>query len=193
MCTVLFAGAACSEDDPSSDKTYEKGDFYNENGIRGVIFKVSEDGSHGLIVSLDESEAEAWATGFPAATGADSQSDVKANMEAIGAIADWQMKFPAFAWCEMKNAAGVKGWYLPAYDELGCLYETYAAGKDAFNKTLADNGGTAIAPTGESPYYWSSSENAIKASEAAAFGLSGGNYLFRAKTVLCRVRAIHEF
>ncbi len=38
-------------------RTYSIGDYYNENGKRGVVFEVWDGGRHGKIVSLDETKA----------------------------------------------------------------------------------------------------------------------------------------
>ena len=46
-------------------KTYKVGDYYNENGKKGVVFKVSVGGRHGKIVSMVESkEALNWDSAF---------------------------------------------------------------------------------------------------------------------------------
>ena len=34
-------------------KAYNIGDFYNKNGIKGIVIKVDASGEHGLIMSLD--------------------------------------------------------------------------------------------------------------------------------------------
>ena len=38
------------------DGTYKIGDLYSENGLKGVVFAVEQNGEHGKIVSLDEAE-----------------------------------------------------------------------------------------------------------------------------------------
>ncbi|MBP3548153.1 MAG: serine/threonine protein kinase, partial [Alistipes sp.] len=40
-----------------SEHKYCVGDYYNENGLEGVVFEVWDDGRHGKIVSLDEIKA----------------------------------------------------------------------------------------------------------------------------------------
>jgi hypothetical protein len=38
---------------------YKVGDFYSEGGAMGIVYTVSDDGAHGMIVSLNEAEC-AW-------------------------------------------------------------------------------------------------------------------------------------
>ena len=198
LCAAIFAGTACSDDDSSSDKTYRTGDFYSDGGVRGIVIKITDGGRHGLIVSLDENDVSSWASAEAVTmdTRATNTDDGSVNMMAVEAISGWQTKFPAFAWCGAKNTGGVSGWYLPAYYELGNLLDVYLADKAAFNKTLTDNGGTAIAPTADNYYYWSSSQNllAAKVSEAAVLGfLDEGTRAFMEKDRTARVRAVRVF
>ncbi len=41
----------------TSTRTYKFGDYYNENGKQGVVFEVTDNGRHGMIVSLNETRA----------------------------------------------------------------------------------------------------------------------------------------
>ena len=107
-------------------KRYNIGDYYNENGLEGVVFDVWDDGRHGKIVSLDETQT-AWDSrvgvtnnGFGKSnftngirTYADNESDGKANTNKIIARSDSKY-FCAFEWCRAKG----RSWYLPAKKEL---------------------------------------------------------------------------
>ena len=85
------------------------GQYYDYNGLRGVVFAVNEDGTHGLIISLDEVMIE-WSTFRKeelCKVGATDQYDGAKNMEAV---ADYIAKnnlawdhFPAFKWCKEKG------------------------------------------------------------------------------------------
>lgn len=196
LCAMVSGGVSCSDED-SPEKVYRVGDFYASGQVKGVVFAVEDQGRHGLIVSLDETEAQ-WAIEAAAAirTGADDDQEGEDNMEAIRLIADWQTKFPAFAWCATLNPGADTGWFLPAFEELAMLYNSYAANVEAFNKMLTDHGGTALAlPSSEDGKYWSSSENLImgKESEAAYFYLSDAAIGFGDKAAVARVRAIRKF
>ena len=197
LLVAAFVGTACSDDDNSSDKTYKIGDFYDVGGVQGVVFKVTDEGRHGLIVSLDENSAVDWATEAAAmeVTGATNDSDGAVNMIAIEAISGWQTKFPVFAWCATKNTGSVTGWYLPAFYELADIFEAYEMDKESFNKSLTDNRGTAFILTENNDVYWSSSENLVsgRQNQAAFFGFFDKTFGFREKARLARARAIHVF
>ncbi len=134
-------------------RTYSIGDYYNENGKRGVVFQVWDDGRHGKIISLDETRV-AWDSrvkweenGYSGGTRtyADSESDGKANTDKIMARSDSQY-FPPFTWCRAKGSS----WYMPARDEVKQIYNN----KDKLNSTLSQYGGTALT----NYRYWSSTE-----------------------------------
>lgn len=194
---LACVAASCSDDDPTPAKTYSAGDFYNEKGVRGVVFKTSDGGRHGLMVSLDESAPVQWATdaAFAVKTGAIETNDGEENMQTIERIDGWRTMFPAVAWCAALNANGVEGWFLPAFYQLADFYVAFAVDPVAFNKTFTDNGGTAINPMPVYDYYWSSSENAItsKENEVAVFDFYNESYAFMKKNRTARVRAVHEF
>ena len=101
-------------------KSYKVGDYYNEGGKEGVVFEVSADGRHGKIVSLDEANLP-WCTDeqFERAivVGASSTTDGKANTDRVMARSDSD-EYLAFVWCRAKG----RDWYLPAKDELKCIY-----------------------------------------------------------------------
>lgn len=121
-------------------KTYKVGDFYDENGKRGVVFEVSADGKHGKIVSFNETELT-WANeefdSYREKIGAYSKTDGAVNMAVVQCIPNWRKKYPAFAWCADLG----EGWYLPAIDELKAIYDI----RNILNV--------------KSRWYWSSTEN----------------------------------
>jgi hypothetical protein len=101
------------------EPTYRLLDYYNENGVSGIVVKVTDGGRHGLLMSLGATY-EPWCTNdkLKNATSAFSQDDGEKNMEAIAALvnsgkAKW-MDFPLFLWARQRG----DGWYIPASDEL---------------------------------------------------------------------------
>ena len=144
----------CTRNPPDDEsKTYKVGDYYNENGKRGVVFEVWDGGRHGKIISLDETRA-VWDSRVKydsanrksggTRTYADSESDGKANTDKIMARSDSQY-FPPFTWCRAKGSS----WYLPAENELIQIYYN----KGELNSTLRQYG-TAL----RDDIYWSSTE-----------------------------------
>ena len=136
---------------------YKVGDYYNENGKRGVVFYIEASGKHGKIVSLTESgNALQWSSNEIEQTkliGANSETDGAYNMSVVKKISNWQSKYPAFKWCADLG----EGWYLPAIKELE-IFTYYNDIRNAVNRTLADKDGNEIPDIGTACWYWSSTE-----------------------------------
>ena len=137
-----------------SSKTYKVGDYYNENGKKGIVFEVWDGGRHGKIVSLDETKV-AWdsrvgwdgnKTINGSTTYANSESDGKANTDKLMSRYD-KSYYAAAEWCRNKGAS----WYLPSKSDL----ETINKSIIKINATLINQGATRIA---DNRYYWSSTE-----------------------------------
>ncbi len=174
-------------------KTYNIGDYYNENGKRGVVFDVWDGGRHGKIVSLDETTV-AWDSRVKhykyyghdvyengTRTYADSKSDGKANTDKIMARSDSDCFLP-FKWCRAKGSS----WYLPSLNELKIIYNN----KSVLNTTLQKYGATL-----NNSYYWSSTECVDNKPEFCAWlvdmidGYTGSN----GKYISRCVRAVSAF
>ena len=124
-------------------KKWEIGEYYDVDGVKGVVVWVSENKEHGKIVSLDET-ATHWSKGTTN-TGAKSEDDGKANTEKVQDLNSTLEFYPAFKWCVDHG----KGWYFPAISEVYLFMNA----KSAIDPTLKANGGMAI-----TDYYWSSTE-----------------------------------
>lgn len=157
----LGSGSSAS----SSGRTYKVGDYYNENGLEGVVFAVSSDGRSGKIVSMTQPSdgKTAWAVGSyerGRAIGATYTDDGSKNMAIVKSISGWQTKYPAFAWCANLGSA----WYLPAINELeALLYNANTLSK--VNSTLEAHGGTKLSKKGDPRWYWSSTEGTYTTSK----------------------------
>ena len=132
---------------------YAVGDYYNENGIEGIVFEVWDGGRHGKIVSLDETKVT-WDSRVKYEYGqykngtktyADSESDGKANTNKLMSRSD-SLYFLAAKWCRDKGAS----WYLPANNELRVIYNN----KDQIKNSLTEVGATTL----HNSEYWSSTE-----------------------------------
>ena len=141
---VTWCGGCVPQPKPQPVKTYKVGDYFDDGEKQGVVFEVSEDGRHGKIVSLVESELS-WSIHEERSvekkikevvkkiqigaqeqseqanqsetilkTMAISESDGMYNQRCIEKIADWRTVYPAFAWCADLG----EGWYLPAFEEV---------------------------------------------------------------------------
>lgn len=148
-------------------KVYKAGDFYKVGITEGVVIWADEAGEHGLVISLDEGAA-AWSTENRMLTnegGEFSLSNGQANCKYVKQQENWKELYPAFAWCDSKNALGLSSWYLPAPEEL----ELALPAVEAINKTLKEQGATEISLAGK---YWTSYE--AGAGMAYPFSFSSG-------------------
>ncbi|MEG1842600.1 MAG: hypothetical protein RR971_05055 [Alistipes sp.] len=119
---------------------YKVGDLYERGRLRGLVIYTTDDGLHGLMMSLEESssswggvwdgvenvkltnkvEAEIMFTGVNC--GCTDMEDGWKNMQTMEALIKnttltWS-NFPAFLWC--RNLG--EGWYLPARKEIELLW-----------------------------------------------------------------------
>ena len=84
--------------------TFEMFDFYDSHGVQGIVIEVDESGTHGWIVSVDETSLE-WGTApvgtfFPEAYDAD---DAMINLNAVLSVDPILENYPAMKWCNDKN------------------------------------------------------------------------------------------
>ena len=140
---VVFSG--CKKDDAS---TYAVGGYYDKNGITGIICRVSSDGNHGTVVSLDEAKLP-WSLEY-VTTGASDYMNGPFNTNTIISNFDLE-KYPAFKWCNDKNTNGVTGWFIPSFIDFFDMFGDI----DDVNKALSTYGGILISKEDD---YWSSEE-----------------------------------
>ena len=128
--------------------TYKIGDIVRRNGVEGIIFEVTDGGKHGKMISVKESsEYLQWSSDTSEQVrliGANNVYNGAYNMATVARIADWRLKYPAFAWCANLG----EGWYLPATEELLTVYNQ----KIMIDKALMSRNG------GSLRYCWSSTE-----------------------------------
>ncbi len=137
-------------------KRYKVGDLYDKDGVKGVVFEVSDDGLHGKIVSVIGAQRLAWtALGekeYSERVLADSETNGYHNLATVSRQHSWASRFPAFFY-SVRTLGG--NWYLPAIRELE-KFTTDAAIRDKVNATLEKHGYEIIHPN--KGWYWSSTE-----------------------------------
>ena len=124
---VLISGDATAE-----LPSYKVFDFYNRNGLQGIVIETDETGQHGWIVSLDETECY-WCSDqqfYKYNPKCTSTTDSKANLDGALAVDPTLELYPAMKWCNDKNKDGVTGWVLPALDILKKFYCVFDPGED---------------------------------------------------------------
>lgn len=118
-----------AEGENETNGPYKVGDYYNESGVKGIVFEVYNSGNNGKIVSLDEAEL-IWSS-VDERTNATDSADGMNNMNSIKQISGWRTKYPGFNWCDSKNKDGITGWYYPSINEVQKLYYSWNSIEDA--------------------------------------------------------------
>ncbi len=172
-------------------RSYEIGEYYERDGVRGVVCALEEGGRHGLILSLGEKTTHWYAapevkTGGALTkeekkakaeeekrlkaveVGASDKRDGAANMEAVArCVAEqgfsWE-NFPAFAWCREQG----EGWYLPSVDEwLMIAFNFNGGSRSTYNRQARVRMNEALKSNGGKrldgkTYYFTSTEQDAK-------------------------------
>lgn len=187
--------------DPAIASQYEIGTLCEVNGTKGVIYAIKTDKNDYTwvyVVSLDQAFLQ-WSTetvwcNCGSDKGAWNTYDPfdPRYSHAEGGVRDIA-NYPAFKWC-MEHGAD---WFLPSSTELQWLWDATSGGAHvydcdtmkAFNKTITENGGTAIAED----YYWSSNETSYDMIELIAFMDNSVVCLEPYKTKFYQTRAVARF
>lgn len=124
------------------EEIYQVGDYYpnpdNPTTAIGVVFEISEGGSHGKIVGLDQINNSQWADSQNTSMLGTTSDDGLANMRIIFNYINDNNKswsnFPLFNWIhntknggksDYQNTIPISQWYLPAKYELESLFCAY--------------------------------------------------------------------
>ena len=182
-------------------KRYAVGDYYDFNGVKGVVCKVTEDGLHGMVVSLDEVMIPWSVFRKPdlRTVGAVDRTDGRVNMQIVARyIAEnglsWD-DFPAFRWCREQG----EGWYLPAIDEVLAIGNNFNGGtrmhydrqaRNRFNDALKEHGGKRM---DRLVYYFSSTEQDEKSVHTSHMDMKPPYVVGIPKYNKFLVRAVHLF
>lgn len=167
--------------------TYQVGDLYRVGNVEGVVFQVSEDGKHGMIVSLDEAFCP-WSDIY-AQVGAFYMSG-ETNCWAIYDEPDWEKHYPAAKWCYDHG----EGWFLPCYEELEILWKAYNNGNEQLNPdahAIFEEHFTDPVELGT--HYWSSTEINDEMATTFAFIVNDVTCTNPYKTSNMAVRAVRKF
>lgn len=180
-----------SQEEPDDTPKYKIGDFYDQSLIKGIVISADEEGQHGMIISLDETEA-VWSYRAEEVMASMPSQDGMVNTKRVFQMPGWAENYPGFAWCNEKNVLGLVKWYIPSPYEMSKLYAAYTTqGKDWFNSCIENNGGTPLSDA----VYWTSSEIGLEM--ATPFDMSVGEnieyFTEMDKTLRYRFRAFCTF
>ena len=191
---VLAASYSVGDYFPDPNVVYSNGNLVSGYPAVGVVYEISDGGSHGRIMSL-ELGGSTW--GAQVVTGATSETDGLANIFAVANYIEnnntytWA-DFSGYAFVNAKNpentiyTSGAKGiWFFPALEELRTLRNSY------FNNSLAAKLTTAGGMNFGSYDHWSSTES----SETNALSLEFYSNIRRdnSKTIGFSARAVLAF
>lgn len=195
LVTVLFSACHKHEEEeggtPPPFKTYEIGDIFSNDTIRGIVFFTLQGGTNGLMVSLNDTVAEWCYPNFVLnETGATNANDGWNNTNILMSNF-YLLDYPAMKWTFDKNwwykAGNIrpKDWYMPSKRELGYLLQN----QEAVNKTLVSLGYNTM----EGKTFWTSTETGTIT--AAAGYIENGEVVVEArqKDNKFYVRAIRQF
>lgn len=182
-------------------RRYEVGDLYDRDGVKGVVCIVSDEGTHGLVISLEQIYLTWSEFRKPdlRTEGAGNRTDGEENMRTVEAYIaanglSWD-DFPAFKWCRERG----EGWYLPSIDELLTIGHNYNGGsrmknnrqaRNKFNDALKDAGGKRM---DRMVYYFSSTEMDEKNAYTSHTSLEPPYVVEIPKYNKFLVRAVHKF
>lgn len=182
-------------------RRYEVGDLYDRDGVKGVVCIVSDEGTHGLVISLEQIYLTWSEFRKPdlRTVGAGNRTDGEENMRTVEAYIaanglSWD-DFPAFKWCRERG----EGWYLPSIDELLTIGHNYNGGsrmnnnrqaRNKFNDALKDAGGKRM---DRMVYYFSSTEMDEKNAYTSHTSLEPPYVVEIPKYNKFLVRAVHKF
>ena len=182
-------------------KRYAVGDYYDFNGVKGVVCKVTEDGLHGMVVSLDEVMIP-WSVfrkpdlrtvgAVDRAGGRVDMQTVASSLAAPGVAWD---EYQAEKWCREQG----EGWYLPAIDEVLAIGNNFNGGtrmhydrqaRNRFNDALKEHGGKRM---DRLVYYFSSTEQDEKSVHTSHIDMKPPYVVRIPKYNKFLVRAVHLF
>lgn len=165
---------------------YTPGGIYSVDDVRGIVYKVTADGTHGMIMSLHETTC-AWATVNNEPGCSDEDSGMN-NMNRVKEQPGWPNQYPAFKWCDaLHTADDASGWYLPAPHEMDELRDASLACWEQMEETVQYYGGDMMAIA----IYWTSYEYSTYS--AWSYSLDTGHQTNSLKSRAYSVRAIRAF
>lgn len=170
-------------------KTYNVGDLYNENGVRGVVYatNVTMSGkTWNYIMSMDQAYLP-WAT--------ENTNNNCMGKNGLYNSQDMLMyawdpaNYPAVQWCFGHG----NGWFLPSSYELNLMWDAVSGGTHDFNNETVAKFNAKLDDPLEEDFYWSSNEISIDQAEMVAFMYDSVICLESKKASNGNVRAVYKF
>ena len=172
---------------------YKVGDYYNDGSKEGVVFWVTDNGMHGLIVSMEQSPYPLqWASSAKLQKRWFNLKSEKGAVNTFIAMSQPEDRayLEAFRWCTNLG----EDWFLPSWQQLKILLSNDDVRK-AVNSTLQSRGADRLYDRGEKVRYWTSVEFGTKSDKEYAQTIYMGDCKvhFAHKQSKCYARAVAEF
>lgn len=169
------------------ESTYSVGDLYNENGVKGIVFLVEENGKHGKIVSMKESYGYyGYESYVRSCKNLDNGLLNKEALYEAGAIYSSSYLMPPQS----------SVWYIPAKKELESLVQVV----NVVNSSVVANGGTpfTFSDYGDEALYTSSTNSNTESWDSTCmYGKDlanpNANAIYLVSSVKVRCRTITTF
>ena len=165
-------------------KVYAPGDFYEEDGVEGVVFYVTDGGTSGYIMSLDQADLQ-WSTENVWANCVSVRGEWNTeDMLKLGAD-----KYPAAKWCANHG----DGWFMPSSRELQWMWDAVSNGTHKFDDEFVKLYNDKLEDPILEDYYWSSNETSDDLAEVVVFMENSVVCLTPSKQAYYYVRAVRKF
>lgn len=139
---------------PGASRRYDLYDYYDENGVRGIVIEVTPDGRHGKVLSLHEIKLGNFpkfkGVGESMSLGNRSYYDGESNTALfIAKLTEIGQRLGCRQKLVDEIAESGEGWYIPAYGEIFKLFSelvtpTSSDGLKRINKILKSHDGKKI-------------------------------------------------
>ncbi len=167
-----------------SARVYAPGDKYEEDGVEGVVFYVTDGGTSGYIMSMDETALE-WSTENEWVNCVSTRGDWHTE-DMLKKGAD---KYPAAKWC----ADHGDGWFMPSSKELQWMWNAVSNGTHKFDYEFVELYNDKLDDPIVEDYYWSSNETTEDLAEVVVFMENSVVCLSPSKQSKFCVRAVYKF
>lgn len=165
-------------------RVYAPGDLYDEDGVKGVVFHVTDGGTSGYIMSLDQGDLQ-WSTENEWVNCIFTRGDWHTE-DMLKKGAD---KYPAAKWC----ADHGDGWFMPSSRELQWMWDAVSNGTHKFDDEFVKLYNDKLEDPILEDYYWSSNETSDDLAEVVVFMENSVICLSPSKQAYYYVRAVRKF
>lgn len=127
---ACFTSLICS----AQVKNVKKGDVLQVNGVKGIVFNVNEDGTHGQMMSVKAFRGKqnlyCVKSAYLKGVSMLDENDGKANTDELFAYASAKgislANYPVYNWCKSLG----EGWYIPSINQIKAFVNYWLGNTD---------------------------------------------------------------